>query len=95
MTKRLDTNNIIDYLHNFNKNCLRQTKHSNIQLKKRKLSFNNVCKLLNERTPVKIEQQQNKKFSLTYDYDDKYNICIVIAIKDKFINIVTQHRDKK
>ena len=56
MTKRLDTNNIIDYLHNFNKNCLRQTKHSNIQLKKRKLSFNNVCKLLNERTPVKIEQ---------------------------------------
>lgn len=38
-----------------------------------------------------IEQQGSKKFALTYDYDDKHYILIVIAIKDKFINIVTQH----
>jgi len=65
LTKRWDPNNIIDYLHNLNKNCSRQTKHSNIQFKKRKLFFKNVCKLLNEKTPVKIEQQKIRNFPLS------------------------------
>ena len=45
---------------------------------------------------LNLEQQGVKKFALTYDYDDKYNFCIVIALKDKYINIVTQYKfDKK
>jgi len=45
---------------------------------------------------LNLEQQGVKKFALTYDYDDKYYFCIVIALKDKYINIATQYKfDKK
>jgi len=91
MTMRFDKNNIVDYLHNFNKNCIRQSKHSNVRHKQRELFFEDTNKFLSEEIPTSIEQQDSKKFSLTYDYDDKHNFYIVIAIKDKFINIVTQH----
>jgi len=91
MTIRLDENNIVEYLHNFNKKHIRQTKHSNRKLKVRKFSFEVIIKLITEETPVNIKQEESKKFALIYSYDEKQDIRIVIAIKDKFINIVTQH----
>jgi hypothetical protein len=33
MTKRFDGNNIVDYLHNFDKNHIRHEKHSNSRRK--------------------------------------------------------------
>ncbi len=91
MTIRLNEHNIVDYLHNFNKNCIRQSIHSNVRHKERKLFFKDTSKFLNEEFPVIVEKQGHKKFALTYDYDEKHNFYIVIAVKDKFINIVTQY----
>ena len=91
MTMRFDENNIVDYLHNFNKNCIRQSKHSNFRHKERELFFEDTNKFLSEKIPIIIKQQDSKKFALTYAYDTKHNFYIVIAIKDKFINIVTQY----
>ncbi|KZX14511.1 hypothetical protein MBCUT_20830 [Methanobrevibacter cuticularis] len=91
MTIRLDENNIIDFLHGCNKNQLRQTKHSNKRRKFRQILFDDICRLIIEESPINIEQEGSKKFDLTYDYNEEYNIYIVLAIKDKFINIVTQY----
>ena len=88
---RFDENNIVDYLHNFNKNCIRQSKHSNFRHKERELFFEDTNRLLSEEIPINIEKQNSKKFALTYNYDNKHNFYIVIAVKDKFINIVTQY----
>lgn len=95
MTMRFDENNIVDYLHNFNKNCIRQSKHSNFRHKEREIFFEDTNKFLNEKIPIFIEQQEPKKFALIYDYDDNHNFYIVIAVKDKFINIVTQYISNK
>lgn len=89
MTMRFDKIYITDYLHNFNKNCIRQSKHSNFRHKERELFFEDTKKLLSEKNPTIIEQQDSKKFALTYDYDDKDKVYIVISVKGKFINIVT------
>ena len=51
MTRRLDESNIVDYLHNFKKSCIRQTKHSTFQHKDRELYFKDSNKLLNEKEP--------------------------------------------
>ena len=91
MTMRFNEKNIVDYLHNFNKNCIRQSKHSNFRHKERELFFKDTNKFLSEKSPIIIEQQGSKKFALTYNYDNKHNFYIVIAVKDKFINIVTQY----
>ena len=82
MTKRFDKDNIIDYLHNFNKNCLRETIHSNLRHKERIVLYEETEKFLFEKKPIIIDQQDSKKFALIYEYDDTYNIKIVIALKD-------------
>ena len=98
MTIRLDENNIINFLHNFNKKHIREGKHSNYRSKQRKILFDDIIMFLTLEFPVQIEQQETKKFALIYHYHGEYYIYIVIAIKDKFINIVTQYmfnRSKK
>jgi len=98
MTIRLDENNIVKFLHNFNKKHIRQGKHSNYRCKQRKIPFDDIILFLTLKFPVYIEQQGNKKFALVYHYRDEYYIYIVIAVKDKFINMVTQYmfnRSKK
>lgn len=91
MTRRLDKRNIVGFLHNFDKNQLRQTKHSNLKCKSREISFDYIIRCIIKEYPINIEQQEAKKFALTYDYNYEYNIYIVISIKDKFINVVTQY----
>ncbi|MCL2156523.1 MAG: hypothetical protein FWH54_00690 [Methanobrevibacter sp.] len=96
MTRRFDEKNIVDYLNNFNKNCIRPSKHSIFRHKERKLVLKDTIKFLTEKNPKIIKQYGSKEFSLIYDYDDKHCYHIVIAIKDKFINIETQYKlDKK
>ena len=92
MTNRLDKNNIINFLHNFNRKHIRQGKHSNYRSKERKIPFDEVVFFLTQNFPVKIEQQGTKKFALTYHYWGEYYIYIVIAVKDKFIIMVTQYK---
>ncbi|MCL2115540.1 MAG: hypothetical protein FWH29_04890 [Methanobrevibacter sp.] len=91
MTIRLNEYNIVDYLHSFNKKHIRQTKHSNRKLKTRKFSFELIIKLITEETPLDIKKEESKKFALVYKYKEQYNLRIIVAIKDKYINIVTQH----
>jgi len=89
MTLRIKENNIIKHLKKFNKNQIRETQHSKCKKKIRKVSFEKIVDLLLNESPIKIEQQENKKFALTYKYNEQYNLFIVISLKDKFINIVT------
>ena len=91
MTTRIDENNIVDYLHNFNKKHIRQTKHSNTKRKDRKFPIEFIIITLTEKYPIIIKQKKNKKFALVYPYTQEYNLNIVISIKDKYINIVTQY----
>jgi len=95
MTIRLNENNIIDYLRNFNKNHIRQSKHSNSRRKRREFPVELIIELISKKSPIHIEQQETKLFALTYPYTEDYNIYIVVAIKDKFINLVTQHKISK
>jgi len=95
MTIRLDENNIIDFLHNFNEKHIRESKHSNYRSKHRKILFQRVRKLLTQEFPIYIKQQGTKKFALRYHYHEEYYIFIVIAVKDKFINMVTQYLFKR
>ena len=92
---RFDENNIVDYLHNFNKNRIRQGKHSNSRRKRRKFPVELIIELISEKFPLYIEQQETKLFAMTYHYNENYNIYMVLAIKDKFINLVTQHKISK
>ena len=91
MTVRFDEKNVVEYLHNFNKNRIRQSKHSKFRHKERELFFKDTSRFLSEKIPIIVDQQNSKKFALTYDYDDKHNFYIVISLKDKFINVVTQY----
>ena len=95
MTRRLDESNIIVYLHNFDEKHIRQGNHSNKRRKDWEFSFKEIINYLKDEFPVDIEQQGTKKFALTYNYNDKYYFYIVIALKDKFINILTQYKIKK
>ncbi|MBF4469215.1 MAG: hypothetical protein ISP01_07390 [Methanobrevibacter arboriphilus] len=91
MTNRITSENIVDYLHNFNENHFREGRHSSRRRKLRHIEFEKIKVKLKTEMPIDIEQQEIKKFALTYYFNENYNIYIVIALKDKFINIVTQH----
>jgi len=95
MTTRFDENNIVDYLHNFNEKCIRQGNHSNERRKEWKFSFDEITNFLKEESPIDIQQQGTKKFALKYYYNDIYDFFIVISLKDKFINILTQYKTKR
>jgi hypothetical protein len=82
MTQRFNENNIVDYLHNFNKNCTRPNKHSIFRYKERKLLLKDTNNFLTEKNPKIIKQCESKEFSLIYDYDNKHYYYIIIAIKD-------------
>lgn len=84
---RLDKDNIIEYIQSFNKKQIRQTRHSNSKTKNRRMSFEDITRLLLIEKPVMMEQQEFKKFLLVYEYDEIYDGYIVISIKDKFIKI--------
>jgi ABC-type microcin C transport system permease subunit YejE len=94
MTNRFDEDNILDYLHSFNKNHIRPTNHAHIRFKQRNFSLDELSEIITKEKPVCVKQQGSKKFSLIYEYDDN-NVNIVVAIKDKFINIPTVHKIKK
>ena len=68
MTIRLNENNIINFLHNFNEKHIRESKHSNYRSKHRKILFHDIIKFLTRNFPIHIEQQGTKKFALTYHY---------------------------
>jgi len=91
MTNRFNEKNILDYLHSFDKRHIRQTKHSANKRKEREFPIEFIIKTLKEKHPLDIKQQENKKFALSYHINEKYNLLIVISLKDKFINIVTQY----
>lgn len=95
MTARFNENNIVEYLHNFKKDHIRQNPKYNDKIKKRKFSHEKIIKFLIEEEPLLIEQQESKKFALFYDYNNNYIIKIIIVIKDKFINLPTTHPIRK
>ena len=95
MTTRFDENNIVYFLHNFNKEHIRCNPKYNIKIKKRKFTHNEIIKFLTEKSPLIIQQQEPKKFALFYDYNEKYDIKIVVVIKDKYIDLPTTHQVKK
>ena len=97
MTQRINENKILEYLKKFNKKKIRETKHSNCKQKVRNVSFNDITYLLLNETPFNIVQQESKKFALSYNFNEKYNLVIVIALKDKFIkycNSISIHKNK-
>ena len=91
MTTRLNENNIVDYLQNFNKNRIRPTNHSNERCRERNFSIDDIIDIITKENPIYIDQQESKKFALIYEYGNNY-IKVVIAIKDKFIDIPTVHK---
>lgn len=95
MTTRFDESNIVYFLHHFNKKHIRCNQKYNIKIKKRKFTHEKITKLLTEKDPFFIQQQESKKFALYYDYNKKYDIKIVIVIKDKYIDLPTAHPIKK
>jgi len=95
MTIRFDESNIVFFLHNFNKEHIRCNQKYNIKIKKRKFTHEEITKFLAEKDPFLIQQQESKKFALVYDYDEKHDIKIVIAIKGKYIDLPTAHPIKK
>lgn len=95
MTTRFDGNNILYFLHNFNKEHIRGNQKYNIKIKKRKFTHDEITKFLTEKNPLLIQQQESKKFALIYDYNEKYAIKIVVVIKDKYIDLPTAHPIKK
>ena len=97
MTKRWNEEEIISFLKSIKKEQVRLTKHAKDMLDResnpdKKIPWNIIVDLITKQTPVNIEKQDTKKFGLTYHYPikDKYDIYIVILIKDKFINVATQ-----
>ena len=60
MTIRLDEENIVNFLHNFNKKHIRQGKHSNYRRKERQISFNEIIIFLTKKSPIHIEKQETK-----------------------------------
>jgi len=95
MTIRLDKTNIIKYLKTFKESQIRISKHSNLKRKERLLTCEDIYRFILHETPYLIKQEGTKEFELTYKYDDEHCFFIVIAIKDKFINIVTQYKYNK
>lgn len=91
MTIRLDEENIINYIKSFKKCQIRQTRHANSKIKNRDISFDDIIDALLMKTPIKIEQQESKKFLFVYNYTITHDLYIIVGIKDKFINIVTQY----
>ena len=59
--KRINENNILEYLKKFDEKKIRETKHSNCKQKVRKVSFNDITYLLLNKTPFNIVQQESKK----------------------------------
>ena len=65
MTKRFDENNIIDYINNFNKKHIRNTKHSKLRLSNlSEFSFEDIIKIIKEDESLNIEKQVQKNFTL-------------------------------
>jgi len=55
MTTRFDGNNIIAYLHNFDKNHIRQNEHYNIRSEERKFSHEEILKFITKEIPLFID----------------------------------------
>ncbi|RBQ23688.1 hypothetical protein ALNOE001_07530 [Candidatus Methanobinarius endosymbioticus] len=91
MTMRFDEDDIVKYLLNFNKNHIIPTNHSKMRNRQRNFSLNELIEIIKTEKPIYIQQQEFKKFSLIYEYENE-KIKRVIVIKDKFINIATAHR---
>lgn len=91
MTTRIDETNLVDYLRNFNRKRIRQSTHSNYRRKTRKIPLEEIINFLKKENPILIREQETNEFALTYYYSEKYVMYIIIALKGKYINIVTQY----
>jgi len=97
----MDIDNVLNCMINAKKDNFKETEHFKIKLKRRRDKLPNHGELIStlEGTkPVGILKQNEEKFKLYYELDERYDIVIIISVKSVepiSINLITTFPEKR
>lgn len=100
----MDIGIVLSYLSKIERGNLRTTHHFLLRVNGRKgnilLDENGIIEIILNKIPVGILKQDIDKFKLLYDFTDKYDLVIIISVKNSdpiTINLIScfQENSKK